>query len=290
MNKKPFSPIIAGTMSWGVWKKNLNTNQMIELMNCCLENEITTFDHADIYGGYTTEASFGKALSESNIERSKIQLISKCGIQLESEQRGNTVKHYSYSKEFIIWSVEQSLRNLETDYLDLLLLHRPSPLMQADEIAEAAERLKKDGKILDFGVSNFTPSQSDLIGSKTKISYNQIQFSVTHLEAMLDGSLDYMQIKNIKPMAWSPMGSVFKSYNEQTQRVYKKGTDLSIKYGVPVDVIILAWILKHPAGILPVIGTTDPIRISNLMKATTFELELQDWFELWTESAGERVP
>ncbi|MFN5849838.1 MAG: aldo/keto reductase family oxidoreductase, partial [Chitinophagales bacterium] len=222
MNKKPFSPIIAGTMSWGVWKKNLNTNQMIELMNCCLENEITTFDHADIYGGYTTEASFGKALSESNIERSKIQLISKCGIQLESEQRGNTVKHYSYSKEFIIWSVEQSLRNLETDYLDLLLLHRPSPLMQADEIAEAAERLKKDGKILDFGVSNFTPSQSDLIGSKTKISYNQIQFSVTHLEAMLDGSLDYMQIKNIKPMAWSPMGSVFKSYNEQTQRVYKK--------------------------------------------------------------------
>lgn len=290
MNKTPFSKIIAGTMSWGVWKKNLNTNQMIELMNYCLENEITTFDHADIYGGYTTEASFGKALSESNIERSKIQLISKCGIQLESEQRGNTVKHYEYSKKYIIWSVEQSLRNLETDYLDLLLLHRPSPLMQVEEIAEALERLKKDGKILDFGVSNFTPHQSDLIETKIKISYNQIRFSLTHCEAMLDGSIDYMQIRKIRPMAWSPLGSVFKNDDEKTQRVFKKATEFSLKYGVPVDVILLAWILKHPAGILPVIGTTDPIRISNLMKATTFELELQDWFELWSESAGERVP
>lgn len=290
MNKTPFSKIIAGTMSWGVWGKNFNTNQMMELMNCFLENEITTFDHADIYGGYTTEASFGKALSESDIDRSKIQLISKCGIQLESEQRGNIVKHYNYSADYIIWSVEQSLKNLGTDYLDLLLLHRPSPLMRADEIAEAIERLKQEGKILDFGVSNFTPFQSDLIKTKIKISYNQIRFSLTHCEAMLDGSIDYMQTHGIRPMAWSPLGSVFKNDDEQARRVKQFAKNLSEKYDVPIDAILLAWILRHPARILPVCGTTDQTRISHLMKATAIEMEEQDWFALWTESAGVRVP
>lgn len=129
MDKKSFSKIIAGTMTWGVWGKNCSTQQMIELMNCCLENNITTFDHADIYGDYTTEAEFGKAFNESKIDRSTIQLISKCGIQMESDKRNNFVKHYDYATSYIIGSVEQSLRNLQTDYLDLLLLHRPSPLM-----------------------------------------------------------------------------------------------------------------------------------------------------------------
>jgi predicted oxidoreductase len=290
MNRTPFSSIIAGTMLWGIWGKCFDTKQMIDLINCCLENDITTFDHADIYGGYTTEASFGKALSENKIDRSKIQLISKCGIRLESEQRGNLIKHYDYSTEYIIWSVEQSLKNLETDYLDLLLLHRPSPLMRADEIAEAVERLKQDGKILDFGVSNFTPSQTDLIETKTKISYNQIRFSATHCEAMLDGSLDYMQIREIRPMAWSPLGNVFKSEDEKAQRVNKKAIELSLKYDVPTDVILLTWILKHPARIIPVFGTTEKMRINHLMKATTLEMEEQDWFALWTESAGVRVP
>ncbi len=290
MINTPFSKIIAGTMTWGDWGKNYNTKQMIDLMNCCLENEITTFDHADIYGNYTTESRFGKALSESKIDRSTIQIISKCGIQLLSEKRGNFIKHYNYSGAYIIWSVEQSLKNLETDYLDLLLLHRPSPLMNADEIAEAVEKLKHDGKILDFGVSNFTPFQSDLIETKVKINYNQIKFSVTHFEAMLDGSLEHMHTHSIKPMSWSPLGSVFKANDEQALRVRHLATTFSVKYEVSVEAILLAWILKHPAGILPVFGTADQARISNLMKATTVELELQDWFALWTESAGVPVP
>jgi predicted oxidoreductase len=290
MNKTPFSKIIAGTMTWGVWGKDCNTKQMIELMNCCLESGITTFDHADIYGDYTTEASFGKAFSESKINRNKIQLISKCGIQMESEIRKNVVKHYEYSTKYIIWSVEQSLKNLQTDYLDLLLLHRPSPLMKADDIAEAIEKLKNDGKIIEFGVSNFTPSQSDLIETKTKVNYNQIQFSITHYEAMLNGSLDHMQTHNITPMCWSPLGSVFKKEDEKAQRLQKLATNFSLKYNVPVDVILLAWILKHPSGILPVCGTADPSRIANLMNAKTVELELQDWFALWSESAGVPVP
>jgi len=277
-------------MTWGIWGKNASKNQMIDLMRCCLENNITTFDHADIYGGYTTENTFGNAFGESQIEREKIQLISKCGIQLLSENRTNKIKHYDYSKAYIVWSVEQSLKNLQTDYLDLLLLHRPSPLMQPDEIAEAILQLKKEGKILDFGVSNFTPIQTDLIQTKTKVNYNQIQFSVADFEAMLDGSLDYMQMHDITPMAWNPLGSLFSTNSEKSLRIKKLAETLSLKYNVEADVLFLAWILKHPSGILPVCGTTDKTRIANLMKATTVEMELEDWFAFWEESQGYKVP
>lgn len=290
MNKTPFSNIIAGTMTWGSWGKNCNTNQLIELINCCLHNNITTFDHADIYGGHTMEAEFGAALNKSKIDRTKIQLITKCGIQMHSEKRTNPIKHYNYSRSYIIWSVEESLKNLQTDYLDLLLLHRPSPLMNADEIAEAIEKLKQDGKILDFGVSNFTPLQTDLIQTKIKINCNQINFSITHFDAMLDGSLNHMQINNIQPMCWSPLGTVFKSSDDRSQRIKRLAEEFSLKYNATVDVILIAWILKHPSGILPVFGTSDPHRIANLMKATTIDLELQDWFALWSESAGIEVP
>jgi len=289
MSKIPFSKIIAGTMTWGAWGRNCSTSQMIELMNTCLENGITSFDHADIYGDYTTEEAFGKAFGESQIKRNQIQLISKCGIQMISEKRSNSIKHYEYSKEYIIASAEQSLKNLQTDYLDLLLLHRPSPLMQPDEIAEAVEKLKIEGKILDFGVSNFTPSQSNLIETKTKINYNQIEFSITHLEPMLDGSLDHMQANRITPMCWSPLGTVFRNDNEQSQRILKVTNELAAKYGAPNDILFLAWILKHPAGILPVCGTSDKNRLAQLMKATTIEMELQDWFMLWTASTGNPV-
>lgn len=290
ITKTPFSKIIAGTMTWGIWGKNLDKNQMIELMNSCIKTGITTFDHADIYGGYTTEADFGNAFGESHIKREDIQLISKCGIQLPSGNRSTKIHHYSYSKSHIIWSAEQSLKNLKTDYLDLLLLHRPSPLMQVDEIAEAIEKLKTEGKILDVGVSNFTPSQSDLIQTKTKINYNQIEFSLTHFEPMLDGSLDHMQLNGIQPMCWSPMGSVFKKSDDKSIRIKKLADQLSLKYNFEMDVLLLAWILKHPSGILPVFGTADKSRIANLMKATTIEMELEDWFALWTASAGNPIP
>src|SRR6478672_1497399 len=204
--KTTFSPIIAGTMTWGIWGKNLDTNNMVKLINACLENGIDTFDHADIYGGHTTEESFGKAFTQSGVERENVKLISKCGIKYPSDKRPMPIKHYDYSPEYIIWSVDESLKNLQTDYLDLLLLHRPSPLMKGDEIADAVTILKRDGKILDFGLSNFTPTQTDLIQQLTLVSYNQIQFSLTHHLAMTDGSLDDMQLRNIRPMAWNPLG------------------------------------------------------------------------------------
>lgn len=285
------SPIIAGVMNWGVWDKNLNTKEFTHLINLFIENGITTFDHADIYGGYTTEEAFGKALTESKIDRKKIQLITKCGIQYTSENRpNNSIKHYEYSKDYIIWSAENSLKNLQTDYLDVFLLHRPSPLMQADEIAEAVSKLKADGKILSFGVSNFTPFQTELLRQKTEISFNQVQFSATHYEAMLDGSFDYMQVHNIKPMAWNPLGTVFRENTDQTFRLRQLLAKLVEKYHIGSDIILLAWIMQHPAGISPVAGTVNSGRIQQLMKAKSLVLDKQDWFAIWTESMGNRVP
>ena len=285
-----YSRLIAGTMTWGSWGKQLSKKEMADLMHHCLSNNITTFDHADIYGGYTTEADFGKAFTDSGINRENIQLISKCGIQYLSENRTNKVKHYDYSKEYIIWSVEESLKNLETDYLDLLLLHRPSPLMVAEEIAEAITILKKDGKIRDFGVSNFTPSQMEMIGLRMDIDVNQIEFSLTQHSAMHDGTLDYLKTCGIKPMAWSPLGSVFKEDNEQTRRIHKQLGELMDKYNATEDQLLLAWIMKHPAGIHPVVGTTNKTRLKQAVEASKINLEVEDWFLILVASQGHKVP
>lgn len=287
--KTKFSPVISGTMNWGAWDKKLSTLEMAHLIRICVENQITTFDHADIYGGYTTEAEFGKGFAESSISRDKVQFISKCGIQ-HTEGRDNKVKHYNYSKDYIVWSVENSLKNLKTDYLDVLLLHRPSPLMLTEEIAVAVTKLKSEGKIVDFGLSNFTPSQTDLIRKFTQVDCNQIQFSATHFQPMLDGSLDHMQLHGIRPMAWNPLGTVFREDTQQTRRLKKLLAELVAKYHVGSDLILLAWILQHPAGIVPVAGTVNVARIQYLKTVKDLKLDLEDWFAIWTESMGAKVP
>ncbi len=288
--KNNYSRIIAGCMSWGAWGKQFSKEEMMQQLNTTLEAGITTFDHADIYGDYTTEGEFGKVFADSGIEREAIQLISKCGIQYIGKSRDNKIKHYNYSKEYIIWSTERSLKELRTDYLDLLLLHRPSPLMHPDEISEAVELLKEQGKILHFGVSNFTPSQVDLIASKETISVNQIEFSLSQHAAMHNGSLDQMLKEGITPMCWSPLGSVFKEESEANNRVHSMLEVLKEKYRATEDQLLLSWILKHPAYIHPVIGTTNPERIRNAVKAVKIELELEDWFALLVAYQGHKVP
>ena len=285
-----YSRLIAGTMTWGSWGKQLSKKEMEALMHHCISNDITTFDHADLYGAYTTETEFGLAFAHSDIKRQDIQLISKCGIQDRCDTRDNNVKHYNYSKDYIIWSAEESLKNLNTDYLDLLLLHRPSPLMVAEEIAEAISILKKDGKIRDFGVSNFTPSQMEMIGLRIDIDVNQIEFSLTQHSAMHDGTLDYMTTAGIKPMAWSPLGSVFREDNEQSRRIHKQLGVLKDKYNATEDQLLLAWILKHPSGIQPVVGTATKDRLKQAMEATKIPLELEDWFLILESSLGHSVP
>lgn len=277
-------------MTWGIWGKGFDQNQVIKMMHHCLENGITTFDHADIYGDYTTEKMWGDAFAKANISREKIQLISKCGIQMLGNARPeNRVKHYQYDKKYIISSAERSLKELKTDYLDLFLLHRPSPLIHPEEIGKAIEELISSGKIKEFGVSNFTNSQVNLVQQNTTISANQIEISLTETSSLTDGTLDHLMTEGIIAMSWSPLGTIFKEDNEQNKRIVKKLAELSEKYTATQDQLVLAWLLKHPSGIHPVIGTTTKDRITNAAKAQEIDLELQDWFELLEASAGRRV-
>lgn len=289
-NKSNYSKIIAGTMTWGSWGKAFTTPEMTQMIQDCFALGITTFDHADIYGGYTNEAEFGKAFSQVQLYRDRVQLITKCGIQFDAEARSNKVKHYNYSKEYIIWSVERSLKNLQTDYIDLLLLHRPSPLMRPTEIVEAITKLKKEGKIIDFGVSNFTPSQIALIETEVPVAGNQVEFSLTANQAMYDGSLDDCIIGNRMAMSWSPLGSYFREQTEKTLTIQQALEPMTEKYGASEDQLLLAWILQHPSGVYPVVGTATKSRLKDALAATNIEMELEDWFILLEASAGNEVP
>jgi predicted oxidoreductase len=276
-------------MTWGKWGKQHSTTEMIALMNHCIENNITSFDHADIYGDYTNESDFGKAFHESSISRENIQLISKCGIQFQVNERANRVKHYDYGKEYIIWSVERSLKMLQTQYIDLLLLHRPSPLMNPHEIAEAIEKLKKDGKIKQFGVSNFTPVQIQLIEKVIPVNANQVEYSLSSNEVMNNGTLDDCIVNDRLAMSWSPLGNYFREESEANNRIKKVLVNLTKKYNATEDQLLLAWVLKHPSKIHPVVGTATPKRLKMAMEAAHINLELQDWFLLLEANEGKEV-
>lgn len=288
-NRTNYSKIIAGTMTWGRWGKNYTASEMADLIQFCTTMGITTFDHADIYGGYSTEADFGKALIESKIDRSKIQLITKCGIQMIDNSRENVVKHYVYSKEYILWSAEESLKKLNTDYLDLFLLHRPSPLMQPEVIGEAISELLESGKIKSFGVSNFKPSQIALLETVIPVSANQVEFSLTMNEAMDNGSLDDCMTRKRLAMAWSPLGSYFRKDDKRTRSLSEILEAMADKYNATADQLLLAWIMKHPAQVFPVVGTTSKERLKTSIEAANIVLELEDWFVLLEAWRGHEV-
>lgn len=294
-NGPVFSRIIFGVMKWGIWGYNYNPSEMLQLIDRSLELGVTTFDHADIYGHYTTEETFGHAIKNSPSLRQRIQLISKCGIKMVSPNRpSHKIKSYDTSAAHIIASAERSLRNLRTDYLDMLLIHRPSPLMHPDEIVTAFQQLKESGKVLHFGVSNFTPAQFDLIHSRFPIITNQVQASVIYLYPFLDGTLDQQIELGIKPMAWSPLsgGRVFKDLDDsQVQRVRMVANALGKKYGdYSIDQVLLAWLMKHPAAIFPILGTGKLERLESAVAATQIELTREDWFKIWEASIGQEVP
>lgn len=288
-NTSKYSKIIAGTMTWGSWGKQLSTFEIVDLMGHCLELGITTFDHADIYGDYSNEDDFGKAFAQSGIERSSIELISKCGIQMINN-RQNRIAHYQYDADYIIWSAERSLKKLQTDYLDLLLLHRPSPLMQPDEIAKAITKLLEDGKIKQFGVSNFTPAQSQMVDKTIRVEANQVEFSLTHDDPMYDGTFNDCMANTRIAMSWSPLGAYFREENEQNKRIGEVMKALTKKYDCDESQLLLAFIMKHPASVHPVVGTATKERLKASMEAVNINLELQDWFVLLEASKGEPIP
>ncbi len=283
----------------GLWRLkdwNKSRRQTRELIDCCLQLGITTFDHADIYGDYACESLFGEALAESSVHRADIELVTKCGIKLVSQSRPeNSIQHYDTSAPHIIASVENSLKNLRTDYIDLLLIHRPDPLMNAAEVAEAFERLRESGKVLHFGVSNFLPSQFELLSSQMDVPLvtNQIEFSVLNMEAQDNGTLDMCQRLGISPMAWSPLGGgrLFKGRTEQIVRVRRVLKDIAGELNAEsIDQVALAWILMHPADFVVVLGTGNLDRIRSAVQAEEITLSRQQWFAIWRASVGHEVP
>jgi predicted oxidoreductase len=289
-----FSRVTQGLWRLKNWDKS--TAQIEELIRFCLESGITTFDHADIYGNYNCESLFGAALVKSSVRRADIQLITKCGIKLVSENRPDTqVKHYDTSTSHILACVDSSLRNLKTDYLDLLLIHRPDPLMNSQEVSEAFSRLKKAGKVLHFGVSNFLPSQFELLAAQSDVPLvtNQIEYSVLNMEAQDNGTLDLCQRLGISPMAWSPLGggTLFRENDERAMRLRQSLKQIGDELGgFTIDQVALAWILNHPADFIVVMGTGNPDHIRKAVEAEKIKLSRQQWFRVWRASRGCEVP
>ncbi|OBZ95286.1 oxidoreductase [Pararhizobium polonicum] len=285
---------------WGAFRiaNNRETSEIASIartVDTCLDAGITTIDHADIYGGYRVEALFGEMLATRPDLRNRIELVTKCGIALTGPARPeHRVKHYNSTADHIRRSLENSLRNLKVDHVDLLLLHRPDPLLDAAEVAEVLEALVAEGKTRAVGVSNYTPSQFSMLQSKLTIPLmaNQIELSVTHTAPLYDGTLDACVNYGIVPMAWSPLGGgrLFDREKGNPQLVDLL-TSLAEHYGMPgPGTMALAWLLRLPSKPLPIIGSTDPERVTALARATEIEFDLQDWFQVLEVASGRPVP
>jgi predicted oxidoreductase len=291
-----FSRLICGLWRALQSEETREPTALARWIDACLELGITSFDHADIYGDYRIEELFGRALQEWRGDRGRIELITKCDIMLMSGQRpAHRVKHYDTSRAHILASVEGSLRNFGTDYLDLLLLHRPDPLMDADETAAALDEVCQSGKVRYVGVSNHTPDQLALLQSRLSrpLVTNQIELSVLHLEPLHDGTLDQAQRLRMAPMAWSPLGggNLFKSQGEREQRVRDALLSVAAEHGHDnAGAVAIAWLLRHPAHPVPVLGSSRVQRLRDLARSESLALTRQQWFSIWQASAGHPVP
>lgn len=289
-----FSPLIIGAMRLGKWGVNFNTSEYESFINGCLDLGLNTFDHADIYGDYTTEAEFGAVLKKGSSLRKRIKLITKCGIKMMSPNRPeHKVKSYDLSADHIIKSVEHSLVELGTDYIDLLLLHRPDYLMNPEEVAVSFTKLKSDGKVLGFGVSNFSASQFSLLHEHYPLITNQVEVSLLQRNAFDDGTLDQCLGLGLKPMAWSPLGggTLFKTSEDETvNRIREVANELADVYNCKLDQLLYAWVLAHPAGIVPVLGTSNLERIGLAKAALEIQISRKHWYRLWTAATGNEVP
>lgn len=289
-----FSRIIHGYWRLADWKKS--KEETLSIIEYCLELGITTFDHADIYGSYTCEALFGEALDLKPSLREKMEIVTKCGIVLPSPNRPEHLSHhYNTSKEHIIRSVDQSLKNFQTDYIDVLLIHRPDPFMDPEQTAEAFAELKKAGKVRYFGVSNFKDHQFEMLESylEEKLITNQLELSAYHLENFEDGTLNFCLKKRIPPMAWSPLGggAIFSSQEKKAVRMRKTLAKIAREIQAEsIDEVLYAWLLNHPAKIMPIVGSGKKERIQKAVRSLEHTLTHDQWFEILHSSMGHEVP
>lgn len=287
----PLSPIVAGVWRMAEW--GMNPQERLRWIEGCLDLGITSFDHADIYGGYTVEDLFGQALALAPSLRQRLQLVTKCGIRLVSPQRPeHRIKHYDTSAAHIKASVDQSLRSLRTDCIDLLLIHRPDPLMDPQEVAGTFEDLRRQGKVRAFGVSNHSPSQLALVHRHHPLVAHQFEMSPLQMRALADGSLDQCLDLGLRPMIWSPLGGgrLFGDSSEQAQRVRGALDALARAHGVSASTMAFAWILRHPSKPIPLTGSSRLAALREAVAALSIRLSPQEWTTVWQASMGHPVP
>jgi predicted oxidoreductase len=263
-----------------------------------VEAGYTLFDHADIYGGGACEALFGELLRESPSLRQGLVIATKCGIRAEGDPHDEDPQRYDFRRSYIIESVEGSLRRLGVESVDLLMLHRPDYLMDAEEVAAALESLLQAGKVLHLGVSNFSPSQLDLLRSAlpAPLLVNQVEINLHNIGTLGDGTLDQCQRLGMTPQAWCPVagvaypawGNTFDA--DDDMRIARELERQSAIYDASDWQIALAWLLIHPAGISPIIGSTTPGRIRAAVDALDIDYSREDWYRLLEARNGKRVP
>jgi predicted oxidoreductase len=289
-----FSEFVAGFWRMESW--DMTPMQRLSLIEQYLELGVTTMDHADIYGQYQCETLFGEALALKPALRQQMQIVSKCGIKPAFACRPERyVNHYDTSSEHIIASVEHSLKQLNTDYLDLLLIHRPDPLMDADAVAEAFKILKQAGKVQHFGVSNFTNAQFFLLQSRldAPLVTNQVELSPLAMSTLHDGTLDLCQQRRIRPMAWSCLagGKIFETTNPQAVRLHQTLKLIAEQVGAQdISQVIYAWVRMLPSRPVPLIGSGNIERIKSAVASNEIQLDRQQWFSIWQASMGHSVP
>lgn len=285
-----FSRFVMGYWRLMDWK--MSAQQLVSFIEAHLELGITTVDHADIYGGYQCEAAFGEALKLAPHLRERMEIVSKCGIAITARPE-NVLGHYITDRDHIIRSAEQSLKNLATDRLDLLLIHRPDPLMDADDVAEAFLALHQSGKVRHFGVSNFTPRQFTLLQSRLPftLTTNQVEISPVHQPLLLDGTLDQLQQLRIRPMAWSCLGGGRLFNDESFRPLRDELTTVAQEVGADsIEQVVYAWILRLPSQPLPIIGSGKIERVRSAIAAEQLQLTRQQWFRIRKAALGYDVP
>jgi predicted oxidoreductase len=282
---------------YGAWRMNDDVDNApkdaLEKIQAALDIGITTFDHADIYGDYSCETLFGAALRLDSSIKDRIQIVTKCDIKLMSEKYPeHFVKHYDTSPAHIKASVDASLARLGVDVIDVLLIHRPDPFMDAAATGACLDELVKTGKIRAAGVSNFMPYDWNLLQANmsTPLVTNQLEISLLCHNAFTDGTLAQAQQLKAPPMAWSPLagGALFLD-DEAANRVRPVLHRIAENYGVMSDAVAIAWLLAHPARILPVLGTTQIPRIAKLGDAFKVDMSREMWFELLEQAQGHEV-
>jgi len=284
------SRIVAGMWRMGDW--DMNVDQRIAFIEQCLALGVTTFDHADIYGNYGCEGLFGEALRARPDLRDRMEIVSKCGIKLVTPKRpAHTIQHYDTTAAYIIGQAEESLRQLHTDRLDLLLIHRPDPLMDFDEIAEAFTRLRQDGKVRHFGVSNFSRHQFEVLDRRIPLATNQVEFSPLHVAPMFDETFDGLQDKKVAPMIWSPLagGRLFTSTDTNVDNLRLVIQEIADRLHQPFASVVFAWIMQLPSRPIPLTGTGRIESIAVAVAATTFQLSRTDWFAILRAARGHEV-